>query len=186
VDRRKVRQERRREQVREEILEAASRVLLVRGIPGLTLAAVARELQLTKAALYYYFPSKDALVFELLYLNLGSHAAVVGEAVARATSGAAAVEALIRSAGAHYGAHKDQLRLSYLVPQVGETMRFDAAALERIRPFNDLLYGSTASKIKADQDAGRIDPAIDGRRLAFLAHTSVLGMLAPRGSLRPT
>lgn len=183
VDRRKERKERRQEQVREEILDAARRVLLRRGVAGLTLAAVAREVQLTKAALYYYFASKDALVFELVYVGLGSHAEVVGEVIEATRSGPDAIEALIRASADHYGTHRDQMRLAYLVPQVGGfgALPFDAQMLERIRPFNDRIYGAVAEKIREDQRAGRVDASIDARRLAFLAHTSVLGMLTIEG-----
>jgi len=169
------------EQAREEILEAARRVLLKRGLQGLTLAAVAREVQLTKAALYYYFPSKDALAFELVRHDLEAHAQAVGDAVAKTDSGAAAIEALIRSSAQHFATRKDQMRLAYLVPQLGDASRFDGAMLEKIRPFNELMYGAVASKIGADQRAGRIAPNIDGRRLAFLAHTSVIGVLVLEG-----
>lgn len=183
MDPRETRKQRRREQVREDILDAARKVLLGRGLPGLTLAAVARELRLTKAALYHYFASKEALVFELIYGSLERHAAVVGSAVADATSGPEALEALIRASSDHYASRKDQLRMAYLVPQVGtaSSARFTPEMLERIRPFNNQMYGAVGAKIRADQDAGRIDPSIDGRRLAFLAHTSVIGMLTVEG-----
>lgn len=183
MDPRHARNERRREQVREEILDATRRVLLRRGAASLTLAAVARELQLTKAALYHYFPSKEALVFELVYLGLESHAEAVGNAVARAESGADAIAALIRASSEHYGSRKDELRLAYLVPQVGTASAtpFDSDMLARIRPFNDRLYGAVADRIRRDQRAGIIAEGIDGRRLAFLAHTSVLGMLIVEG-----
>ncbi|MCC6897803.1 MAG: helix-turn-helix transcriptional regulator [Polyangiaceae bacterium] len=41
-------------------LDAARRVLLRNGLPATTLEAVAKEVGLTKAALNYYYPSKDA------------------------------------------------------------------------------------------------------------------------------
>ncbi len=183
MDARDIRKKRRREQVREEILGAARAVLLDRGLGGLTLAAVARELELTKAALYYYFPSKEALVFELIYLGLESHAEVVAAAVTAAATGAEALEALIRTSTAHYGDRMDELRLSYLVPQVGTAgaPRLGPEMLARIRPFNDLMYGAVAEKISEDQAAGRIAASINGRQLAFVAHTSVLGMLVVEG-----
>jgi len=183
MDRQKLRKERRQEQVREEILEAASKVLLSKGLPGLTLAAVARELQLTKAALYYYFSSKEALVFELVYKVLAGHAEAVGTAVTNTASGTAAIETLIRTSCNYYGNRMDELRLAYLVPQIGSASatRFDADTLAKIRPFNDQMYGVVADKIRQDQQAGRIAQSIDGRRLAFLAHTSVLGMLTVEG-----
>lgn len=178
----------RQERVREEILDATRSVLLSQGLAGLTLSAVARELDLTKAALYYYYASKEALVFELIYLSLESHAAAVGGAVATATSGAEALEALIRTAAADYGSRMDELRLAYLVPQVGAAggARLSPELLARIRPFNDRMYGAVADKIREDQRTGRIDPRIDGRRLAFLAHTSVLGMLTVEGLVEVT
>lgn len=183
MDPRESRRERRRDNVREEILDAARAVLLDKGIAGLTLAAVARELQLTKAALYYYFPSKEALVFELVYLGLESHALAIESAVAPAASGAAAIEALIRSSTAHYAKRQDDLRLAYMVPQVGSAgaAQFGSEMLARIRPFNDRIYGTVAEKIRADQRAGRIAKGIDGRRLAFLAHVAVIGMLTVEG-----
>jgi AcrR family transcriptional regulator len=61
---------RRHDAVREEILEAARSVMLAQGLSGFTLTAVGRELALSKAALYYYFNSKESLFFELIYVHL--------------------------------------------------------------------------------------------------------------------
>jgi AcrR family transcriptional regulator len=181
--RRKALKELRHETVREEILDAARRVLLAQGLTHFTLAAVARELKLTKAALYYYFESKDAVVFELMVTDLESHAQTVAAEVEPTRSGADALEALIRASSAHYGRRLDQLRMSYMVPQVGNApgLRLTPEMLVRIRPYNELLYGTVATRIRADQDAGRASAGIDGRRLAFLAHTSVIGMLTVEG-----
>lgn len=183
MDRRELRRKRKQDQVREEILAAAGHVLLKKGLGGFTLTAVARELQLTKAALYHYFPAKDALVFALIYRALDNHSRVVGDAVQRANGGADALEALIRSSAEHYGERMDELRLAYMVPQVGsaDASPFDDEALREIRPFNERMYGAVAAKIAQDQAAGRIAKDVDGRRLAFLAHMSVLGMLTIEG-----
>ena len=183
MDRRTNLKQRRQEQVREEILAAAREVVLSEGLAGLTLTAVARSLGLTKAALYHYFASKGELVFELIYLSLAHQAEAIGDAVAGSTSGEAAIEALIRTAAAYYADRKDELRLTYLIPQVGKTAaaRFGPDQLARIRPFNERIYGAVAGKIRQDQQAGRIPAGIDGRRLAFLAHTAVLGTLTVEG-----
>jgi len=63
---REARNERRRDQTRAEILDTARDVVLGSGLARFTLSAVADELGLTKPALYYYFDSKEALLFELL------------------------------------------------------------------------------------------------------------------------
>ena len=143
---RKQRKRRKQAQVREEILATAREVLIERGISGLSLSAVARALQLSKAALYHYFDSKEALVFELLYRSLDEHAHAMAALVAETTGGAEALEALIRGAAAYYGDRKDDLRLAYMAPQVGAqgAMAFDHARLERIRPINDMVYGPVA------------------------------------------
>ena len=182
ANRRRALKEQRREQVREEILEASQRVLLRRGLSGFTLAAVGRELGLTKAALYYYFDSKEKLVFELVYRSFERHAAFVEGAIEQTGDGPAALEAMIRAAAEFYRDRKDELRLSYLVPQSGgDVPRPGPEELARIRPLNDRLFGSVASRIAADQDAGRVAPELDGRRLAFVAHTAVLGALVMEG-----
>lgn len=177
------RKQKRQEQVREEILAAARRVLLEKGLAGLTLAGVARELELTKAALYYYFPSKDDLVFELIFLSHAHHAQVVGAAVAEANDGAQALEILIRAAADHFATHLDHMRLAFLVPQIGVqgTTALSPDQLERVRPFNERLFGTVASKIASDQAAGLIPRDIDGRRLAFVAHNAVLGIVTMQG-----
>jgi len=181
MSRRAVLKEQRREAVREQILDATRRVVLERGVSGLTLSAVAKELELTKAALYYYFASKEDLVFELVYQAHADHAEAVGAAVAATSTGAGAVEALIRATSAYFSDHMGALRLAFMAPQVGPHLRMKPEALERVRPFNELLFGAVAERIRLDQEAGRIPAAVDGRRLAFVAHTSVLGMMMMEG-----
>lgn len=93
--RRQARRARRRDRSREEILDAARRVLLRTGVGGATLDAVARQAGMSKAALYYYFPSKDALLFELVFASVEAHAREVRDAVAEAETGADALARLI-------------------------------------------------------------------------------------------
>lgn len=45
-----------------EILEAAGRIVLARGVAGLTLEAVAEEAGLSKGGLLYHYGSKEALI----------------------------------------------------------------------------------------------------------------------------
>lgn len=186
MDRRELRRKRKQDQVREEILSAASRVLLEQGLGKLTLVAVARELQLSKAALYHYFASKKKLVFELMFRSLERHCSFVEAEVSKTSSGADALEALLRSAAAYYKEHPDEYRLAYLVPQTATkgAVALEAEDLERIRPINDRIFGSVAEKIRQDQAAGKVAQSIDGRRLAFVAHTSVLGIVTIEGLVK--
>lgn len=178
---RKKRTRQRRQKVREEILDVTRELVLSGGLAGLTLTAIADELELTKAALYYYFDSKDALLFELVFETMESEVEAVEDAIARATSGAIAVEALIRAVSSHYRDRLDEFRLCYLAGQVGESLQVEPEFVERIRPLNDRLYARATALLRADQEAGFVDAAIDARRTVFLAHCAVLGVLTMEG-----
>ena len=65
----KERRQREREQRRTSIIEAAKKVFLEKGIQQTTMLDIAHEAELSKAALYLYFNSKEELVFEMLYLS---------------------------------------------------------------------------------------------------------------------
>lgn len=180
---RKARRERRRERSREEILDAARVVLLRNGIAGTTVEAVARELGMTKTALYYYFRSKDALLFELIYTVFDAHARAVHDAVEKAGSGAAALRAILTETVTDFASRLDDFRLAYLFGQVAghRAVHFDDKQFARIRPLNDLFYAGAAQKLasKGAKRAGR--GRVEPRLLAFLAHVAAIGLLTFKG-----
>jgi len=63
---RKEREERRKQEYRRLILEAAERVVLRKGSSAMTMDDVAREAVFSKATLYHYFRNKGELIQELL------------------------------------------------------------------------------------------------------------------------
>jgi AcrR family transcriptional regulator len=81
--------QKRRTRIR-RILRAALEVVRVEGREGLTLKRVAEQQGLTTAALYRYFPSKDALVAELQRAVIASLAKVTRERVESAETFAVA------------------------------------------------------------------------------------------------
>ena len=183
MDARQARKKRRQDQTRDEILAAASEVLDTNGLAKLTLASVARKLQLTKAALYYYFPSKEALLFELLLAALLREVEAVEHALdARPPGASTALETMIRGLAAHHAAHPRDVKLIYLHPQlITDAAPFDDAMLARIRPVNDRLYGRVAEAVEAHRDAGELPQGLPARRLVFLAYTAVVGLSTMQG-----
>jgi AcrR family transcriptional regulator len=175
---REARNERRRDQTRAEILETARGVVLKSGLAGFTLSAVADELALTKPALYYYFDSKEALLFELLLREWVEAATEVEAAVDGTASGAEAVEVLMRTV---FDRYRDRLEIFVLFFKMGPGGDFDGvigpAELERIRPINDQLYGGAEARLRADQRTGGFPKDRDPRRFAFNAHMAVIGLL---------
>ncbi len=177
------RRERRRDRSREEILEAARRIVLRNGVAATTLDAVAREVGVTKTALYYYFPSKDALLFELMFAALERHARAVDTAVDDARDGADALAALIRGSVEAYAPRLEDFRLAFLQSQLASpgSVRLDAEHFARIRPLNDLILSGTANKLAAQQPDGGNRARVEPRLLAFLAYLAALGLLTMKG-----
>ena len=172
------RSRRRREQTRSEILDTARRVILRGGLANFTLADVADELALTNPALYYYFKSKEALLFELFLREWLDLAAEVEAAVGETENGVDAVEQLMRTVFERY---RERLELFMLFHKMGPGGEFagiiGAKEFERIRPVNDMLYGGAESRLRADQRTGGFPKKRDPRRFAFTAHMAVLGLL---------
>lgn len=183
VTARHARRERRRERSREEILEAARRVLLRKGVAATTLEAVAKEVGVSKAALYYYYPSKDALLFELIFGSLETHAKAVDKAVGRAASGGEALRALIGESVKAYAGNLENFRLAFLYGQVAgqDSMHFDAEQFARIRPLNELWLGRAAEKLSRDQARHSGRAGVEPRLAAFLAYLAAIGMLTMKG-----
>lgn len=183
VARRSKRRELRHSRSREEILEAARTVLLRKGIAATTLAAVAKEVGVSKTALYYYFPSKDALLFELVFENHESQAQAIQAAVERTDDGAQALGAVIRSLVTHYAQNLDEFRLAYLHAQVAgrDAVHVDQQQLARIRPLNELCFSGAAKKLGDDQKKRPGRAQMDPRMLTFLAFLAGLGLLTMKG-----
>ncbi len=182
-DSRTARRERRRERSREEILEAARRVLLRRGVAGATLDAVAKEVGVSKAALYYYFPSKDALFFELVFGSMERHANAVHDAAERAADGGDALRAIVRETVQAFAPRLDDFRIAFLAAQVAGpgAVHADAAQFARIRPLNDLMFAGAARKIAGERRRRPGRARVDPRLMAFLAYLAALGALTMKG-----
>lgn len=177
------RRERRRESSREEILDAARDILLSRGIGGTTLEAVAQAVGMSKAALYYYFPSKEALFFELMFGAIERQAKAVNAAVTEAQTGGEALGALIRESVAAFAPRMDDFRLAFLHGQVAAkgAVKLDAEQFARIRPLNGLVMAQAAEKLAAERKRGAKAATVEPRLMAFLAYLAAIGMLTMKG-----
>jgi len=177
------RRERRRERSREEIVEAARRVLLRNGIAATTLEAVAKEVGLTKAALYYYYPSKDALLFEIMFGAVEAQSRAIHDAVEQVEHGSDALRAIIRETVHTYAARLDDFRLAFLHAQIVSpgTVRIEAQQLARLRPLNELAYAGAAKLLAEDWKHERGRARINPRLMAFLANIAAIGLLTFKG-----
>jgi AcrR family transcriptional regulator len=183
VSPRVARRERRREQSREEIVDAARRVMLRDGIAATTLAAVAKEVGLTKTALYYYYPSKDALYFELIFGAVEAESRAIRDAVAKTDAGGDALRALIRETIRTFAARMDDFRLTFMHGQVAgpSAVRFGAEQFARIRPLNELAYAGATKLLTEEWKHARGRAGVDPRLMVFLANVAAYGVLTMKG-----
>jgi AcrR family transcriptional regulator len=175
--------ERRRNRSREEILQAARQVLLRNGIARTTLDAVAKEVGVSKTALYYYFPSKDALFFELVFGNLQFQAQAVHDAVEKTATGADALGAIVRESVKAFAARLDDFRLAYLHGQVAGqgAVHFDEQQVARIRPLNELWLSGATKRLGDERKKRPARAKVEPRLLAFLAWLAGIGLLTMKG-----
>ena len=164
-------------------MEAARRVMLRNGIAATTLEAVAKEVGLTKAAIYYYYPSKDALWFELVFAALESQARAVHDAVAVAETGGEALRAVVRESVTSFAPRLDDFRIAFLHGQVAGpgTVRVGKEQFARIRPLNDLAYAGAAKLLAAEWRTARGRAGVEPRLMVFLAQTAAIGLLTLKG-----
>lgn len=177
------RRERRREHSRAEILDATRRVLFREGIAATTLDAVAREVGVSKTAIYYYFESKEALLFEIVFAAFETHAKAVHDAVEQAKDGGEALGAIVRETVHSYAPRLDDFRLAFLQAQVAgpSALHIKAEQLARIRPLNDLAYAGAAKILTEERKKRQGRARVEPRMMAFLANVAAIGLLTMKG-----
>jgi AcrR family transcriptional regulator len=168
--------EKRRELVKTDFIAAAYNVIEQHGLEGFTLGLMADEVGLRKQALYHYFPSKEAVLFEVALAELTRSATAVAEAVALTRNGADAIEALLRTYFHAFAGKIRLFQLSHTALPFFDFKRQMVDNLDRIRPLNDLVLAGVAQRIDVDSK-GKLKPG-QARRLAFVAFTSVVGLLS--------
>src|SRR5919106_5711180 len=70
----------RSEEARKAILQAASELLLVRGLGAVSMDAVAKKAQVSKATIYRWWPTKETLALDALYHEWGGKRAAPADA----------------------------------------------------------------------------------------------------------
>jgi AcrR family transcriptional regulator len=72
---------------KDKILLAATRLIKERGVAGLSLADISAEVGISKGTLYYYYPSKSALVFDITEQNMNHMTAKIIQWIEKSSQG---------------------------------------------------------------------------------------------------
>lgn len=86
---------------RVRILDAAAQVLSAKGYAGMRLSDVAEVADLQAPAIYYYFPSRDDLIEEVMWVGLAEMRDYLTRALAAAPENATAMERILIAVETH-------------------------------------------------------------------------------------
>lgn len=86
---------------RVRILDAAAQVLSARGYAGMRLSDVAEVAELQAPAIYYYFPSREDLIEEVMWVGLADMRAFLNEALDAAPEDATPLDRILIGVEAH-------------------------------------------------------------------------------------
>lgn len=137
---------------REQFIHAAQRLFAERGFYGVSIAAVADELGLTKQALLHHFGSKEQLYAEVLQHLSAALLARTREIVAQATEPAVRLEELV--VAQYHSQMSDQHAARLIMRELLDNeQRAARAGNWYLKPYLDLLV-DTALQIEALRGVG--------------------------------
>jgi AcrR family transcriptional regulator len=165
-----IRVQQKRARARGEILQAAQDILLTGGADAVTLASVAGTLNMTKQAIYHYFPSKEALSRSLVTALLNHEVVVLVDAVNVSASRQQTLGIMIRAFYDHYINRLEAFRAVYC-----QTQLFSAPDLGEINPKTRHLFDVLEEAI-SDESMSQ-HKREEMRQLAFSAWTGALGLM---------
>ena len=154
---------------RAEILNAATRLFVRKGIEGATLQDIAADVELTASAIYRYFPGKEALVDAVFAECEAQNSAIFEQARTGATSAREAIRATGRSAWEMFHADGARERMVLGLEIALAAYREEAQAGDRESPsarHRRTLIARMTSLVEQAQAAGELDPALSPRDLA--------------------
>lgn len=166
-----------------QLLEIACRLFARQGYKGTSLRDIAEEAQITKAALYYHFPNKEALYQQIVLESTKALVEAVREAVAQAQSPVDKVRAFMLTSADVFERTRDAwvAGSNAFWDEGGSGPR--SVAVSQRDEYEKLLRSCIAEGVQRG-DFRPVDPALAGRLLL-----STINQLSrwhsPKGPLSP-
>ncbi|RXE56113.1 hypothetical protein ABH15_08005 [Methanoculleus taiwanensis] len=163
-----------KEDAKKKIIKAAIEVIAERGYAQATIHAIAQKLNVSKGAVYWYFPSREALLREVMATIQREMQKVTDESSRHATLEELYTE-LFSPIFEQFDLG-DEERRALFYEMFALALRNSAvrgAAVDYI----DALVSATESAIKREQKTGRIKARTDSRTLALIMVALYSGML---------
>ncbi|WP_158271705.1 TetR/AcrR family transcriptional regulator [Limnohabitans sp. 2KL-1] len=147
-----------------QLLEIACRLFSERGFNGTSLRDIAEEAKVTKAALYYHFPNKEALFAKIVLESLEALLNRVRESCAQVDSPEDKVRVFMLTTADNYQQNREAWIASSNAFRTHEESESKAKALELRDQYEKLLRGFIQEGIRAGHFRA-VDPSMAGRVL---------------------
>jgi AcrR family transcriptional regulator len=161
------RKTREKEKRRSLILEKAKELILERGIPSLNMQDIADAAELSKATLYLYFQSKEAILVEILEDAADAFVAYVEERLDPADSGLGALRTLWASYLSLFGTSPDIFLLTGVTGLIEPGFAASAERGTDSRQFTEgKLRDLIARVLERGVADGTLDSSVDPAKMA--------------------
>jgi len=138
----------RRTDTHQRILEVSAKLFSERGFAGTSIRDIAAALDVSKAALYYHFPSKDAILTEIVAQPIAKVRAVLDEP--HRLSDRAGREAFVRQAVRSLAANGPEMMAVFRDPMLGAAVNAEIADSGIIRSVAIMLAMGLSSVTSPD------------------------------------
>jgi len=156
---------------RAQFVQVTIDLIAEHGYPGTSLARIAEAAEVSKAAVLYHFPTKDAVVRAAYQSVIDALTTTVGAAIAD-RSGAEALYAYIRALVGHLDARPDHARM------IIEAITADAGVTDS--PDDRGRQAVVAGLIDAAGAAGDYRAEVDSRSTAVIVNGAIDAVVAQR------
>lgn len=164
-----------------QLLDIACRLFAERGFNGTSLRDIAEEAKVTKAALYYHFPNKEALFAKIVLESLEALLNRVRDACAAVDGPEEKVRVFMLTTADNYQQNREAWIASSNAFRTHEDSESKARALDLRDQYEKLLRGFIRDGIQSGRFRA-VDPAMAGRVL-LASINSMSRWHNPRGKL---
>ncbi|MDR3663479.1 MAG: TetR/AcrR family transcriptional regulator [Mycobacterium sp.] len=156
---------------RARILDAAARVLSEHGYAGLRLTEVAEEAELQAPAIYYYFPSRDDLIEEVMWAGIADMRSHVAAVLDEVPDGTPPLDRLLVAVDAHL---RHELEISHYTTAAIRNAGQVPQKIRKRQVLEEERYGEIWRRLINDvAREGVLRPELD----LYIAQMLVLGAL---------
>jgi TetR/AcrR family transcriptional regulator len=169
------RRQRERKARRQAILDAAERVMCMRGLSSTTMEDVAAEAELSKGTLYLYFENRDALCAALAERTIQELLPSIEEAVGGAGSGLEGVERAMHVYARFFASHPHLVRMAASWMLAGVQCAPDAPDFIEYRNRLASVMALVVQSVLRGQEDNTVRKDVDARLLAVQVWGGLIG-----------